>query len=67
MATYNITFNDDSNSNDYGVDFTNKREAIAKATEILRHRSSYTDDYIGGTISVYCVEKQEDVWMRDIK
>lgn len=65
--TYVIQFNDSTAGDSTGVYYTNKRIAIADARYILRNRDSYVDDYVGGTISVYCEDEGTYVWERIIK
>ena len=65
INTYDIVFNDDSNSNNKGFNCS-KEEAIQRAEDMLKSKESYVNDYQGGTISVVCNQTGETAWERDI-
>lgn len=58
IKTYDIVFNDDSNSNSLGVKFT-ADEAIQYISMNNGTPRSYFADYNGGTVSAVCNETDE--------
>lgn len=66
MNTYNVTFNDNENSNDKG--FAQTLECyIAKTTSILTMVLMRFADYKGGAVSIVCTETSETVFETEIK
>jgi len=64
--TYNIFFNDDTNSNDLGL----KSDLEYCENYIEMHNGSnhsYFEDYKGGTVSIVCNETEETVFETEVK
>ena len=64
--TYNVVFNDDTNSNDKGF-----AESLETCKSYIQHFNgtdhSYFKDYKGGTVSVVCNETGETVFETKVK
>ena len=58
--TYNVVFNDDTNSNDKGFHILQYCKDYIK--ENNGTNESYFEDYKGGTVSIVCNETDETVF-----
>lgn len=64
--TYDVVFNDDTDSNSKGIDGT--IEECRNWIECNRHDdTTYFGDYKGGTVSIVCNETDETVYEEEIK
>ena len=64
-GTYDVVFNDDSDSNSVGVNGSYD-ECMSWIESNRGDRSSYFGDYNGGTVSIYCEELEEYVYTESI-
>ena len=66
MKTYDVCFNDETNSNSKGF-----KESLQYCKDYIKVNNgtneSYFEDYKGGTVSVVCNETGEEVYSEKIK
>ena len=66
MKTYDVHFNDDSNSNSKGF-----KESLDFCKNYIESRNgtqaSYFPDYTGGTVSIVCNETGETIFETEVK
>lgn len=64
--TYDVYFNDDNSSNNKGW-----HESYEYCLDYIKDNNgtnnSYFADYKGGTVSIYCNETEEDVYMETVR
>ena len=66
MKTYNVHFNDETDSNDKGM-AVSLQEAKDYIEAWNGSNSSYFEDYKGGTVSVVCNETGESVYEESVR
>jgi len=66
MKTYDIHFNDETDSNNKGFEY-NREDAIDYITSNNGTNNSYFEDYKGGHASVVCNETGETIYTELIR
>lgn len=64
-VTYDVQFDDDTDSNSLGINGT-YQECIDWIDCNRHDKSTYFGDYVGGTVSVVCVESGEFIYSEEI-
>ena len=66
VLTYDIVFNDDTDSNNVGGNYT-----LQEAKDYIEMNNGtdwgYFKDYKGGTVSIYCKETDEEVYSETVR
>ena len=66
MKIYDIYFNDDTDSNNKGFEYSYD-EAKAYIDTYNGTNESYFEDYKGGTVSIVCNETEETIYEEGIR
>lgn len=67
MDIYDIRFSDKKGSTDKGFNIRDKEKAIRMAQDILDGRKGLANEFVGGTIAVYCKKTGTIIWQQPIQ